>query len=75
MKLYKCSRWLGLYSSLIPETQMDEPKSNYLQIEETQSNILNQFLCNVFWVEFGTELELKWVLLLYILAHHLKCRT
>jgi len=64
--------WLSLYSSLIP---VDEPKSNYLQIEKTQSNILNQFLCNVFWVEFGTELELKWVLLLHILAHHLQCRT
>jgi hypothetical protein len=36
---------------------------------------LNQLLCNVFRIEFGTELELKWVFFLYILAHHLKHTT
>jgi hypothetical protein len=54
------------------ETEMDDRRSSYLQVEETESYVLNQLLCDIFGIEFGTELELEWVLLLHVLAHDLK---
>jgi hypothetical protein len=54
------------------ETETDDCNSSYLQVEKAESDVLNQLLCNIFGIEFGTELELKWVFFLHILAHHLK---
>ena len=43
----------------------------HLQVEETYRYVLNQLLGDVFRVEFGSELELQWTLLLDILIQHL----
>lgn len=43
-----------------------------MQVEQAQSDILNELLGHVFWVEFGTEFELERVSFLNVLAHDLK---
>lgn len=43
----------------------------YLEVEQFECDLLNEFVRNVFGVEFGAELELKWVFFLYVLLHHL----
>jgi hypothetical protein len=45
-----------------------------LQVEETESDVLDQLFGDVFRVELGAELELQGIRLLDVLAHHLKIR-
>ena len=44
---------------------------SHLKIEKSEGDVLNDFLCHVFRVEFGPELELERRLFFDILAEHL----
>ena len=45
---------------------------SYLEVEESDGDVLNELLGNVFRVELGAELELQRRLLLHILTQNLK---
>ena len=40
---------------------------SHLKVEQSQGDVLDQFLRNILWVEFGSELELEGRLFLHIL--------
>ena len=43
---------------------------SYLKVEESKSDVLNDFLSHIFGVELGPELELKLGLFLHVLTQH-----
>ena len=43
--------------------------STHLQVEQSQGDVLDQFLRNILGVEFGSELELEGRLFLHILEY------
>ena len=45
---------------------------SYLEVEESDGDVLNELLGNVFRVKLGAELELQRRLLLHILTQNLK---
>ena len=42
---------------------------SHLKVEQSQGDVLDQFLRNILWVEFGSELELEGRLFLHILEY------
>ena len=45
---------------------------SYLEVEESDGDVLDELLGHVLGVEFGAELELQWRLLLHVLAQNLE---
>ena len=42
---------------------------SHLKVEQSQGDVLDQFLSNILWVEFSSELELEGRLFLHILEY------
>lgn len=47
-------------------------EKGYLKVEELEGYFLDEFVSDVFGVEFGPEFELQRVLFLHVLLHHLE---
>ena len=46
---------------------------SHLKVEQSQGDVLDQFLSNILWVEFSSELELEGRLFLHILKYLSTC--
>ena len=43
---------------------------SYLQVEEAEGDVLDNLFCDIFWIEFRSELELQRRFFFHILQYH-----